>query len=440
VFRRDGVLYRLVEAPYREDFERLKSSGLLDELVESGLLVDVVEEPAPVGSGAVALLRPDLVPFISYPYEWCFSQLKDAALATLEIQRRALERGLCLKDASAYNIQFVDGQAMLIDTLSFERYIEGEPWVAYRQFCRHFLAPLALMSKVDIRLGGLLREHIDGIPLDLAGRLLPMATRWKPGLLAHVHVHGRAEASSSDRGPGKAPSVSKTAMMGLVESLRGTVEGLSWRPEGTTWADYYSDTNYTKPAMAAKQELVDKGLEMLGEGLRTCWDLGANTGEFSLLACARGIRTVAWDLDPAAVERAYLASRRGAQPLLLPLLQDLANPSPDLGWASRERDGLSARGPADVVLALALVHHLAIGNNVPLPMIAEFLAGVGRNAIMEFVPKEDSQVKRLLVGRKDVFELYTQEVWEAAVEPHFEIMERWPIPESRRTLYVLKGR
>ncbi len=435
VFRRDGVLFRQIEPPYREDYIRLKESGLLRELVSAGLLIDAVEERLPEGADAVAILRPEPVPFISYPYEWCFSQFKEAALTTLDIHRLALDRGMCLKDASAYNVQFRNGRPILIDTLSFEIYEEGLPWIAYRQFCRHFLAPLALMSLVDVRLSGLLREHIDGIPLDLAGRLLPASTKFKPGLLAHIHLHGKVERSTGAVGAQKSALVSKTAMFGLIDSLRGTIEGLSWKPEGTTWADYYSDTNYSERAMAAKHELVARALDSIDPKPGSCWDLGANNGEFSLLAANRGIQTIAWDADPAAVEKAYLASRGRAE--LLPLLQDLTNPSPDLGWASQERDGLISRGPADVVMALALIHHLAIGNNVPLPMIVSFLARIGRNAIVEFVPKEDSQVDRLLAGRRDIFDSYSVDHWEAALCAEFEIADKWPIPETRRTLYLL---
>ncbi len=181
LFSRNGALYRQINRVYADDYDHLISSGLYDQLVKSGLLIphrEVSEKPV-YPELAVKVIQPELVPFISYPYEWSFSQLKDAALATLAIQKRSIKAGMSLKDASAYNIQFINGKPTLIDTLSFEIYKEGKPWDAYRQFCQHFLAPLALMARVDVRLGQLLRVFIDGIPLDLASRLLPASTRAK---------------------------------------------------------------------------------------------------------------------------------------------------------------------------------------------------------------------------------------------------------------------
>ena len=434
VFRQDGVVLRQVNEAYGEDLRRLFDSGLHTELVEAGLLVSA-ERLGPEGApspGAIDVLRPEVVPTISYPYEWCFGGLKDAALATLEIARRALGKGMVLKDASAYNVQYLRGWPVLIDTLSFETYREGEPWIAYRQFCGHFLAPLALMALVDVRLGGLLRVHLDGVPLDLASSLLPGATRLKPGLLAHVHLHGKATTQVATENVRQA-RVSKTGLLATLDSLKGTVEGLRWQPKGTQWADYYADTNYSDAAMAEKRRLVAAFLEGIAG---TCWDLGANTGEFSALAAEKGLDTVAWDVDPGAVERAYAARRPG----VLPLLQDLTNPSPGLGWAGTERDSLEARGPVDVVMALALVHHLALGNNVPLSGVAAYLARLGRRAIVEFVPKEDSQVRRLLASRRDVFPAYTLEGFEEAVAEPFEIEMREPIPGTARTLYRLRRR
>lgn len=434
VFRREGILYRQVNAVYADDLERLFSSGLQDELAGEGLAVpveraDLSLAPLP---GAVAVLRPEALSTISYPYEWSFSQLKDAALATLEIARRALGKGMVLKDASAYNVQFRNGAPVFIDTLSFETYQEGEPWIAYRQFCGHFLAPLALMALVDIRLGGLLRVHLDGIPLDLASHLLPGTTRLKPGLLAHIHIHGKATNEKATETVKKA-NISKTALLALLDSLKGTVEGLRWEPKGTQWADYYAETNYTDAAMTEKRRLVGSMLDGLS-GI--CWDLGANTGEFSRIAAERGFDTVAWDVDPGAVERAYVQKIPG----VLPLLQDLTNPSPDLGWAHAERDSLEARGPADALLALALIHHLAIGNNVPLADVAAYFARLGKTAIVEFVPKEDSQVRRLLASRRDIFPDYTEAGFEAAFSGPFEIETKAPIAGTARTLYRMRRR
>jgi hypothetical protein len=382
------------------------------------------------------------VEFVSYPYEWAFGQLKDAALLTLELQERALARGFTLRDASAYNVQFVRGRPLFIDTLSFEPRDEGAPWAGYRQFCEHFLVPLALMSRVDVRTATLLRAHLEGIPLDLGSRLLPRRTWLRAGLLFHVHLHAMAQRRYADRGTGEAAAggasrrgVSPTAAAGLVRSLRAAVESLEWTPSGTEWADYTDDNNYSAEAAGSKREAVVDFLR--GLDARTAWDLGANTGEYSRAAREVVPQVIAFDLDPAAVERNYRRVKAEDEAGILPLLLDLTNPSPALGWAHRERLSLEERGPADVLLALAVVHHLAIGHNLPLERVAGFFARLGRSLVVEFVPKSDSQVRRLLRDRPDIFPDYTREGFEAAFRGWFRIERALPVADSERTLYLM---
>jgi ribosomal protein L11 methylase PrmA len=439
LFRRDGILLRQINPSYREEYELLRSSGLYDRLVEMDLLIPHTEiDEAGATETAYKVIQPEIVPFISYPYEWSFSQLQDAALATLRLQREALERGMVLKDASAYNIQFRRGRPLLIDTLSFARYHEGEPWVAYRQFCQHFLAPLALMAHRDVRLSQLLRVHLDGIPLDLAARTLPWRTRLQPGLLMHIHAHAASQKRHQSRGASQRRArVGRDALRGIVGSLEGAIAKLRWRPSGTAWADYYSETNYSDAALEEKRKLV--GFFLDAAQPRGVWDLGANTGLFSREASRRGIPTIAIDADPAAVELHYLDVRKRGDGNILPLCIDLTNPSSSSGWEHEERDSLLARGPADCVLALALVHHLAIGNNVPLPKLATFFARTCRSLIIEFVPKEDSQVERMLATREDVFPDYRQDVFEASLAPHFTLVAAEKVPGTARTLFHMRA-
>ncbi|MFP4055316.1 MAG: SAM-dependent methyltransferase [Candidatus Brocadiia bacterium] len=439
VFFHEGTCYRQVNRCYQEDYERVMASGLYEALVDGGLLVpheDVGLELAR-SDDALTVIRPRRVPFVSYPYEWCFSELKDAALATLGAQKTALEHGMVLKDASAYNVQFLAGRPVLIDTLSFERYREGQVWVAYRQFCQHFLAPLALMSARDVRLSQLLRTNIDGVPLDLASSLLPRRTWLRPGLLMHLHLHAKSQRRYAQRRVDvRRWKMSLLALRGLVDSLETLVRRLAWRPRGTEWADYYAETNYTDAALEHKHELVARFVEAVGPA--TVWDLGANVGRFSRIASDAGARTIAFDVDPACVELTYLEHTRKGQSRILPLLLDLANPSPGLGWAHDERLSLADRGPADLVMALALVHHLAISNNVPLDRVASFLARLGDHLIVEFVPKCDSQVQRLLVAREDVFPRYTRQGFEQAFAAHFQTPEAVEVRETDRVLYLMR--
>ena len=454
VYTRDGTLYRQVNRVFGGHYQAFLDSGLCTELQEGRLLVPHREASLDLAASpdAVAVLEPERVDFISYPYEWSFGQLRDAALLTLELQERALARGFTLRDASAYNVQFIGGSPLFIDTLSFEPREAGAPWAGYRQFCEHFLVPLALMSRVDARLSALLRSHLEGVPLDLGSRLLPRSTWLRPGLLFHVHLHAVAQRRYADRGAGAAEpggggggggatsaaarrGVSPTAAVGLVRSLRNAIESLDWTPAGTEWADYTQDNNYTTAAATSKREAV---LDFLrGLDARTAWDLGANTGEYSRAAREVVPSVIAFDLDPAAVERNYRRVKAENERGILPLLLDLTNPSPALGWAHRERLSLQERGPADVLLALAVVHHLAIGHNLPLERVAGFLARLGRHLVIEFVPKSDSQVRRLLRDRPDIFPDYTQDGFEAAFRAHFRIERAVPVLDSERTLYLM---
>ena len=445
VFRRDGVLYRQVQPPAAADWEAMHATGLLERLVTDGLLIDHDEAPLDDAASpeAVAVIRPRRLDFISYPYEWSFSQLKDAALLTLEIQSRALDAGMRLKDASAYNVQLEGGRPILIDSLSFEVAPATEPWPGYRQFCEHFLAPLALITYRDARCGLLLRDFIDGVPLDLAAGLLPGRTRLNLGLVSHLHVHAgvqrRAATASPATGGDRPPPrrISETGQRALLDSLRRTVEGLRWKPSGH-WADYATTTSYSESATASKAAIVREMLDVIGG--RTAWDLGANTGVYSALAADAGYRVVAWDSDAGSVEAHWLRVRASDGSPILPLIGDLANPSPSIGWGLEERASFVDRANADALLALALVHHLAIGNNVPLPAVAGLFARIAPNAIVEFVPKDDPMTRRLLAARRDIFEGYTLDGFRAAFAERFEIVREAPITDSPRTLFLLRRR
>lgn len=437
VFIKDGLIYRQINHIYKDNYDHLMNSGLYKKLTEETLLIPHRE----INSGEedyYKIIEPERIEFISYPYEWSFSQLKDAALLTLEIEKTAFEYGMTLKDGSVYNIQFKDGKPLMIDTLSFEKYTEGKPWVAYRQFCQHFLAPLVLMSHKDIRLGQLMRCYIDGIPLDLAGSLLSSFTYLNFPLLTHIHLHGRSIKYYSDKKDNKSKDVkiSKMSFLGLIDNLEEGIKNLKWHPAGTEWADYYDNTNYTSEAFKNKEIIIKDFLDKIQ--VSNIWDLGANTGIFSRIAAERGIKTIAFDIDPGAVEQNYLEIRKNNEKNILPLLMDLTNPSPDTGWENDERKSLLKRGPADGVFALALIHHLAISNNVPMKKIASFFHKICKYLIIEFIPKEDSQVRRLLSSREDIFDNYHKEGFEESFSLYFNIIGISKIKGSERIMYLME--
>jgi len=440
LFRRDGKIFRQINFEYKEDYDHLIGSGLYDTLVRQGLLIphEDADIEAPIPDKAYKIIRPEYIRFISYPYEWSFSQLKAAALTTLDVQKKALEFGMVLKDASAYNIQFRGYRPVLVDTLSFEKYEEGKPWLAYRQFCQHFLAPLALMGHTDIRLSQLLRVYIDGVPLDLASRILPFRTCFVFPLLVHIHLHAKGQRYFANRKTSTdTRKMSLMALAGLIDNLGSAVKSINWYPEGTEWSDYYEHTNYSRSTFEHKKKVVTVFLDKVRP--QYVWDLGANIGVFSRIAAGKGIETVSFDIDPASVEKNYLECTKRHESNIVTLLFDLCNPSPGIGWQNCERMTVLERGPADMVFALALIHHLAISNNLPFDRIAGFLRQICRFLIIEFISKEDSQVQRLLSTRKDIFSGYTQQEFEKEFKKFFNFIDSVELVDSKRTVYLMEA-
>jgi hypothetical protein len=439
LFTENGNLLRQVNAIYQKDYDLLMSSGLYAKLVEKKLLIPHKELPGHKGADnkAFKVLEPEKVSFISYPYEWSYSQLKDAALATLEIQKIALKHGMTLKDGSAYNMQFHQGRPVFIDTLSFEIYREGKPWEAYKQFCQHFLAPLALMSYTDIRLNQLLKIYMDGIPLDLTSSLLPFKTRLSFSTLMHLHLHAKTQTKYESKGSaGKNVKIKQSNLVALIESLISTVRSFKLKKQNTEWGEYYTFTNYTDRSFEHKKEIIGRYVKEIKPV--TLWDLGANTGEFTRIASEQGVNCMAFDIDPLAVDSNYNYIKKQRITNILPLVMDLTNPSPSIGWSNEERPGFKQRPLPEAVIALAIIHHLAISNNLPFEKIARFLSELSENLIIEFVPKSDSQVKILLESRKDIFGDYDEESFVREFEAFFTIIAREKVVESERTVFWMK--
>lgn len=445
VFHDNGGIFRQVNRTGREDYDLLMSTGLYAELVKDNSIISH-EEAGPELSLAPGtlykIIKPEKIPFISYPYEWSFSQLKAAALLTLNAHKKAIGKGMALKDASAYNVQFIGSKPVIIDTLSFEK-LREEPWIAYGQFCMHFLAPLALMSSTDIRLVSMLKTYLDGIPLDLASKLLPFRTWFDISLLTNIHLHAKSRKHYAGKGiktediKGR---ISKFTMLAIIDGLETAVRGLAWKPAGTQWANYYKDMNYSGEAFSDKKSIVAEFIGRSGVKTGMAWDLGANDGAFSVLAAKRGLYTAAFDVDQAAVEKNFLNTKAEYSGRMLPLLCDLINPSSGIGWMNEERKSLLKRGPADLVLALALIHHLALANNTPLNKIAEFFRACGKHLIVEFVGKEDLQARRLLAFRRRLFDDYTEDNFKAEFLKYFEITSRRQVAGTGRSIYLMRGR
>ncbi|MBC7873365.1 MAG: SAM-dependent methyltransferase [Ferruginibacter sp.] len=440
IFKKNGVLYRQVNKIFREDFDLFISSGCYESLVKKGSLIPhrALNENLTGDEEWYATLQPEPLSFISYPYEWGFEMLKDAALLTLDLLKAGLGFGMLLKDATPYNIQWHKGKLIFIDSLSFEKYDETIPWIAYRQFCEHFLSPLLLAHHSRMPLQELLLAYSDGIPLAVTRSLLPWKTKFSMHTYLHIHLHAKYSMQQpTSPEPAKKNSFSKKKLLNLVASLEGLIKTLRLPDSQSTWSGYYDEASQRADYLEHKQKIIGKWIEKISP-VATAADLGANKGEFSKLTAAKDIQTTAADFDPFCINTLYQEIKRSTQKNILPLIIDLSKPSPAIGVNNEERDSFINRAKVDLVLALALVHHLAIGKNIPFEKIAYLFQGICRYLIIEFVPKQDEKIQLMLSTKKDIYTQYTEENFIAAFTKYFIIKEKETIAGSGRTLYLMK--
>ncbi len=444
VFIAENKIVRSIHKVYAEHWTKAIDSGFFDKVTKKGLLLEFSETQALENSWK-SITSP-LLPVISYPYEWCFEQYKDAALLTLDMLDTSLEYGLILKDATAYNIQFIGSKPIFIDHLSFEIYKDGSPWQAYLQFCRHFLAPLALMSKRSIYCGRMLFAWVDGLPLDLVATLLPFFTRFYPSLGIHIHMHAKMQQKYSDARTATRKvqninlSIEKIKKLSL--SLRMAIETLTLpKALQTEWGEYYTDTNYSENAAFDKKTYLEKiAVQYSRHGLAI--DMGANEGVYSRFLTKYYSHVLAADIDYLAIEKMYKSLKVENNIKVNPLVLDLNNPSPGIGFGNDERSPFAARFQGVYVSALALIHHLVFTAGIPLYKIANYFAQLVEKEgvfVLEFVPTEDSQVQRLLAARSlENILPYSLDLCLDAFQKDFTLLERHDVTESLRTLLVFQ--
>jgi SAM-dependent methyltransferase len=444
VFYVDGEVRRGLRGSAVDDWHALAATDFFARMVDAGKIC--ATEPVPAAGpapGAFALtLRHERVPFVSYPYEWTFSMLRDAALLHLEILAAALAERMVTKDGSAYNLQWRGAAPVFIDVGSFTRLREGEPWAGYRQFCQTVLYPLMLTAHLGVEFQPWLRARIDGIEPGQMRRLLRGRARFAAGVFKHVHLHHAAQARLAGssarqvRDELRAAGLSTELVVATVRALRRLVERLDWRPPASHWAKYRDTCSYSAEDRAAKLGFVDAALAAAGEQALVL-DLGANDGAYARVAARYARQVVAVESDHAVTDALYRRLRDEGGRRVLPLVMDLADPSPGGGWRGAERASFLDRADADTVLALALVHHLAIGRNVPLPQVCDLLAGLGRRVVVEFVEPADPMARRLLADKPaGMFADYRRDVFERLLAERFRIERRAELPSGTRTLYI----
>ncbi len=448
----DGAVLRALSPEGAEDWRLLAGSPLLDSLVAEGSLVateqvDVsrIGDAGLLPNGVEAALEHERIPFVSYPYEWTFSMLRDAALLQLEIGIAAIDEGLSLKDATPYNVQFRGSAPVFIDVGSFEKLPEGDPWVGYRQFCMLYLYPLMFQAHKDLPFQPWLRGSIEGIqPID-AIKVFSMRDRFRRGVFVHASLHARLDRRANRSGPGDADAPTKKrtvkpeAVQAHMGSMKRLVEKLRWKAGESAWSGYRQDNTYSDEDDRRKQEFVDEVVSSERPGLT--WDMGCNDGAYSRIADRNSDLVVAFDFDHATVEALYRSLREEGNTTILPLVADLADPSPALGWRGLERRTLVDRGAPDLTLALALIHHVSISANIPVADFLDWAAELGSALVIEFPKRDDPMVRALLANKQDGANPdYELEVFESELERRFTVERREQLPSGDRVLFFARPR
>lgn len=438
VFERDGRIFRSVTQVGRNNYEATKNA--MDSLVTSGRLVGFQEvDPAGLDiSGAEILLEHPRLNFVSYPYEWSFSLLKSAALFHLDLQLDMLEQGITLSDATAFNVQFAGPKPVFIDHLSLRPYKEGEFWLGHKQFCEQFLNPLLLRAQFDVPHNAWYRGSPDGIPTEHMARILPWRSRISWRSLANIILPARFQSGATSDASAKfsteGRALPKVAFAGMLRQLRKWIANLAPKnAERTVWAYYASTTTYDDAETLAKREFVERFIK--SERPEFVIDLGCNTGDYSELSLSAGAtQVIGFDFDQQALDTAYSrAIEKGLN--FLPLFLDASNPSPSQGWRERERPGFAKRMQADAVLALAFEHHLAIAKNAPISQVIDWITSIAPKGIIEFVPKEDPTVQKMLLLRQDIFPDYCVENFHRHLAKTTSITGCAVVSKSGRTLF-----
>lgn len=421
--------YRRISLNYEKHYNHFIDSGLKGKLLQEGFILpfdEIIDDFSEDGVSS-RVLRTDILPFVSYPYEWSFSQFKEAALLTLKINQLALEYGMILKDASMFNVQFVGCNPVFIDLASFEVYEQDTPWNAYYQFCKHFYGPLFLAAKKNIILPKLLQYFIDGIPLKEVVSLCSWYDFLNSGAFLHLYLHAKGEGKIV-KGSSK-KKLAKKQLSNILMHLESSIEKLAPKQKQTVWDDYNKNNNYAIESQQHKVEIIKGFLDQI-DGEKAL-DIGANDGLYSQLLADKGMYTLVVDIDEFAVDRAF----KTKHDLIHPLQMNLVNPTPAIGWNNLERKSFWDRCQVDVIQALAIVHHLVITHDISFEEIAKKLSKNTKYLIIEFVDPEDSQAEILLQNKPPHRLNYNLNNFEIGFNSYFNVIDKKSILETNRNLF-----
>lgn len=433
----DGY-HRVISLNYKNEFDHLIDSGFYRVLTDKGLMIPHTEvDLSPGYSNYYKEVYPQQLDLISYPFEWSYGQWRQMILRYLTINDLALQHGMIMKDASPYNFTFVHDKCVLIDTLSFDLYNDGTPWIAYRQFCEEILSPFLLMHYKDPLWAKLSRAAITGLPLSFVSTNLPFSTKFNSLCMMHIHLHSRFKNKGGSGSTNlSASGFNKEKLTVLFSGIKDGVKKHK-KPllKNSIWDDYYANDIESEKYIADKIEVIKAWLEQAKPNITV--DLGANTGKFSLIASPFSKHVYAVESDIYCVEEIYQETKQIKDNNITTIVADIVDPSPGLGWANEEKSPLLQRINGDMLMALAVIHHLCLTRNIPLEFVAKLFAGItSRYAIVEFVPKSDNKSKLLLENKGDIFEYYTEEHFITCFEQYFKLAAIHTCEDSVRKLFL----
>ena len=436
-----GKVFRVVNNLYKENYIHTLESGLYQKLLDEKFIVEQQEITGKTYSKTqFKLLEAERIETITYPYEWSFSQFKDAALLTLKIQKIAVEHGMMLKDATPFNIQFQKNNPIFIDTLSFEKVKnENFSWSAYRQFCEMFFGPICLVKFIDPRLNKNLISFINGIPLDLICKQLTFFQKLNPSIFIHLVLHSWiSNRTVQNKKETNSKIITKSQHLNIISQLESFITNLEILDKKSEWGDYNEETVSEKEGYVIdKQKTVNNLLSKYNFVL--AWDVGSNDGFYSRIIGEKyAQRVISMDIDWKCVEKNYLYNKKTKTENILPIIFDLSNPSPSIGWLNKERSDFFGRvGNPDLITCFAIMHHV-INANIPIELFIEFIGKSRNHVLIEYIPFNDPKCQEIFSSRSDDFIYPDKNYFEKLISKEFDIMFKKSLNETERVLYFLK--
>ena len=438
VFFSSGRIFRKVIKNLNLDYDKLLSSKFFienkNQIVSTKILtIHDLNELNLKEDKEVVWLEHEKLENIIYPYELTFDQLKDYSIFFLNLYLSALKNSYDIIDASAYNIQLKNNLPIFIDLGSFTDYQGGTHIIWHKQFCENFLAPLLIKSKASINFNDFFKANIDGIDLKIASKILPLSTWFNYNILINIHLQSYLSSkisSSTKLNIAGKKNLNIRQKIFIAENLKKTISKLSAK-KTSYWSSYSKVNSYSDDDYEKKSKIISNFIK--NEKIYSLIDLGCNDGYFSKISFNSGVKKIVGvDYDLDSLNDAYLKFKSTSENFSA-IYQNFTNTSPDMGWMGEERKSFLKRfkNKFDGMICLAFIHHICVGNNVPLSQFIDYIGNFSKNILLEFVSNEDQMVKNLSINKKNLMKNYTLENLKKIIKKNNTIISENQITATR---------